>query len=134
MKLWISGETWGDKIDKGFRVALNTIEDTVNKKISTKDYGKGLKSWDYIAIILPKDYHEDYPEIYKYSKRTKETEFRLFIDYKKFKKANQHKKITLMCQSSLRSLKMLPELGLKDCDLEQLKQDFLMVCKEHKWL
>jgi len=78
--------------------------------------------------------HEDYPEIAKYRRKGQEVEYRLRIDLEEFLQADEKGRDHLVCRSLLRSLYMLPEIGVKDCDYSRLIEDFKRVCYENGWL
>jgi hypothetical protein len=121
MRLWMSGEIMGDVSDS-HRILSLLIEGTVNECIRDKDYGHGLKGWAYIAIILDFE-NEGYGEVAKYRKRLKEVEFRLKIDHESFCKGGLVDQVRLMAESLLRSLRMMPEIGVKDVDFDGLTAD-----------
>jgi hypothetical protein len=121
MIIWISGEIMDD-VGDGEMMARKLIEPAINNCIKDKDYGKGLVKWYYIAIIL--DSHgPPYKEITKYYKTKKEVEFRLKIDHEDFLSGNNAKKVWLMSESLLRSIKLMPEIGVKDVGFERLTAD-----------
>jgi hypothetical protein len=62
MELWMSGEVWVDVAD-AHRVARTQIEHEVNKTVGERDYGKGVKQWAFITIMLPPDIEEQYPNV-----------------------------------------------------------------------
>jgi hypothetical protein len=121
MELWISGEIQSD-VDEGFTRAFKLIEPAVNECIGDKDCGGGLKKWYYIAIILGFE-DEDYGEVAKCRKSKKEVEFRLKIDHAAFLAATTAGQVRLMSDSLLRSIKMMPEIGVKDVDFDSLYAD-----------
>src|SRR4030042_1145061 len=121
MELWVSGEIQGDIGDR-YRAARKLVKTAMNSCIKDRDYGEGLKKWYYIAIIL--DFEDEaYGEVAKYSKRKKEVEFRLKIDHDAFLSAHTAGQVRLVSQSLLRSLRMMPEIGVKDVDFDRLTAD-----------
>jgi len=121
MILWTSGEIMDD-VGNEFRCVRNLLENAVNEYISERDYGEGLIEWDYIAIIL--DFEDPtYKEVTKYRKKRREAEFRLKIDHSEFLAADKARKVWLMSESLIRSIKMMPEIGVKDVDFDRLLED-----------
>jgi hypothetical protein len=132
MVLWISGEIMFD-VEETSRLASNEIESYVNDNIKSINYGNELEKWAYIAIMRPTG-DKYYPEFTKYHKRRKVAEFRLKIDYERFKAAGPMEHRQLICQSLLRSIKMFPDIGVKDFDYKRLEEDFSRSAKEKGWL
>lgn len=116
-----------------YRKARNHIEKIVNDTISDRDYGRAVKQWAFISILLPSDI-EGYQEIIKYHKTQKVIEFRLKIDYRSFKDGNEVAHKRLICEALLRSLQMLSESNIKNFDHVQLKDDFLEIARTNQWL
>lgn len=121
MELWMSGEIQNDVYEE-YRLARQSIEHEINNCIGNKVYGKGLKEWAYIAIIRAQD-SEDYNEMAEYSKKKKETEFRLKIDHDSFLNGSPKERLRLLSNSLLRSLKMMPDIGVINVDLIELTKD-----------
>ncbi len=72
MKFWMSGEIMADVGDV-HREARNEVEDHLNMRFASRDYGRGLQKLAFIAIIRPSG-DETYPEIYKYDKTDRTVE------------------------------------------------------------
>lgn len=121
MKLWMSGEIQSD-VGDAYRVARNLVEAEVHNCIKDNDYGEGLKMWSCIPIIRAED-SPLYGEIAKYRKRLKEVEFRLKIDHAAFLSGSTADHVRLISESLLRSLKMMPEIGVTKVDLDRLTKD-----------
>ena len=121
MKIWMSEEIQSDVAD-AYGKARKLVETAVNECIKDNDYGEGLKMWFDIAIVRTED-SPLYGEIAKYRKRLKEVEFRLKIDHAAFPSGNGADHVRLISESLLRSLKMMPEIGVTKVDLEKLTKD-----------
>jgi phage baseplate assembly protein W len=52
MKFWMSGEIMAD-VDDVHREARNEIEDELNARFASRDYGRALQKLAFIAIIRP---------------------------------------------------------------------------------
>ena len=121
MELWMSGEIQGDVGDR-YRTARKLVETAINRCTKGNDFGEGLKKWYYIAIILGFD-DKDYDEVAKYRRKKKEVEFRLKIDHDAFLKGTLVDQVRLMSDSLLRSINMMPEIGVQDVDFGKLYED-----------
>jgi Immunity protein 44 len=86
MKLWMSSEASRD-VATALRKTRNEIEQIVNSSLANRDYGEGVRQWAFIAIVLPTDMHQEYPERLKYRKSDRSVEFRLHIDWTRSKRA-----------------------------------------------
>jgi hypothetical protein len=121
MELWMSAEIH-HTVDAAYTVASRSIETTLNGILGSRDYGEGLREWAWIAIILPEGY-EEYEEVAKYRRKMREVEFRLRIDYSGFLCADAQGHITLIGESLLRSIDMMPGIGVRDVDFDRLRKD-----------
>lgn len=99
MKLWI-GARLEAAIAETFRIVRNEIEDSVNHYIESVDYGEGLQKWDIVINI----FEEKTNERYQYSKKNKDTDFDLSIDYLEFVNASLIEKKILIYDSLLRCI------------------------------
>jgi hypothetical protein len=127
MKLWMSGEIQANAAD-AYRQARKDVENVINDKLSRSDYGSGIQKWIYIAIIREED-SEDYGEIKKYTRRTKEVEFRLKIEHSKFTTAHSTEQKRLLFESLLRSIREMKELRIPDVDFQRLETDVMSIAE-----
>lgn len=121
MELWTSGEIQSD-VGDDYRKIRNQAEQAVNALFSKNDYGSGLNRWVYMAIIKAVE-TDDFKEIQRFNKKKKEVEFRLRIKHKDFLNASYDEKKKLFLESLLRSIQIMPEIGIKDFDFERLSND-----------
>jgi Immunity protein 44 len=133
MELWMSAEVWGD-VDTSLRKVSRHIEEVVNGSLGARDYGEGVRKWALIAILLPPDMQEDYPERFKYHKSDKTLEFRLRIDLKTFRKADESNQKRLVSEALLQSLDILDQKKVPNFDHHKLRADFLEIAKRQHWL
>ena len=133
MKLWMSAEAWGDAAENLMK-ASTQMEDVVNKALSDKSYGGGVRQWAFIAILLPPEMHENYPERFKYHKHRKVVEFRLRIDLEEFEAAGKSGQKRLLCEALLRSLDILDQKKVPDFDHRELRAAFVEIARRHRWL
>jgi len=129
MKFWFSGEVMGD-VSVEFRSAILEIEDALNAKVDTGDYG--IFELTHISIIRDID-HPDYCEVKKYSRLKKEAEFRLKIDYLRFQGADPVTQRKLLIESVIRAIRELPFLKAKGVQCENLERDVASVANERGW-
>ena len=121
MRIWIGGELYHDIDD--FDLSKEIVR-LINDRLKKTSYGSGLKSWDIIPIVLPKRRHVDYPEVAKYDKKSRQCEFRLWIDHAKFKKGTLAEQYRLYCDMLRRSLDYLESWDIAKLDVPQLRVDF----------
>ena len=127
MKLWIGGEIEAD-VEESFRHARRDVQAAINDIISEKVYQVDLGGWDCIAIIRNDDCFD---EICKYSKKTKEMDLRLKLDYKNFKSSSELERKQMLFAMLIRSLSILKEKGaIKD----GLLSDALLAGKSNRWV
>jgi stress-induced morphogen len=129
MKLWISGEIEA-AVGDAFRHAMNSVENTINATIESKNYNLPLDGWDCIAILRD---DEDFEEVTKYSQKKKDMDFRLKVDYQQFKAGPQLQREKLIYQMLERSLSILKDKGLPSEGLDELQSDIKRVASEHGW-
>lgn len=118
MKLWIGGEVEAELADV-FRMARNSVEKKINNIIERQRYEVPFKSWDCIAIIRN---DEDFAEVHKFSRKKRDMDFRLKIDFRLFKEGDESTREQLLFQMLLRSLALLSEKGVHEPDLDRLRK------------
>lgn len=131
MKLWMNGESHVDVYDALFATRKEVVA-LVNQQISKKNYGRGLKSWDIIPIIMPAGSIGDYPEVAEYDPKTRECEFRLHVNFSRFKKGPANIRRKLIFDMLRRSLDYLQKWEVDNFDIVALRQDFETVVAESK--
>ena len=123
MILWMSVEGEAEIADLQ-RPIRNKIEKQINQWLEKYKYtNDNLNTWDVI-IILRDD--KNFDEITKYSKKKKETDFRLVVDYNLFKTSNDNQRVNLILDMLIRSLEILKSKGVTDL---QRVIEFLITCK-----
>lgn len=130
MKLWIGGEVCAEVADS-FRYARIIVEKAVNEAISEKNYAVNFNSWDCIAILRD---DKAFKEITKYSLKKKEMDFRLQIDFDKFRSVSDVRREALIFEMLLRSLALLKEKKGIGEEIDRLAADVKIVAIEHGWL
>lgn len=130
MKLWIGGEISADVAD-AFREARSVVEHTINSVISPTDYGLELESWDCIAIIRDDD---EFTERTRFDRKSRDMDFRLVLDYARFKAAAAREQQSMIVEMLLRSLNVLAEKGLSPTGMARLRKDTESAAKKMGWL
>ena len=135
MKFWWSGEVDGE-VGDSYREACNEIEPAINGIIGPKHYGTQLLEWAFIGIILRPAFATDFPfkEIKKWHRKELCAEFRLKIDYSKFRESNGLGKRHLICLALLRSLRLMSDLHIDKSSIDALSKDFYELAVGNGWL
>jgi len=120
MKLWISGEV-DSYVGDFFRHAMLEVEQMVNGKLLTNNYGNGIAEWDIIFIIT----EEGGKETFKYSKKNRSTDIRMPLDYPLFLNSDIGTRKNLMLEALGRSLDKLSEMSINGVFWQALKSDML---------
>jgi len=131
MELWFSGEISED-VDKPFQSVSNDLERKINKLIGKKSYGEGLSSWDVIALIAGSEWPQT-AEVRKYSKRSKECEYRVRADHAAFLKGPRKAQIRILFQLLRGTVEDLAAKDIRDFDVESLLKDLDLLAKKNKW-
>lgn len=129
MNLWISGEI-DSSVGNAFRETLPLVRSAVRQAISDVDYDIPLESWDCIAIIRNDDH---FNEVTKYSKKKRDMDFRLRIDYKAFYEGDSRQRCKLFCDMLSRSLEKLKQLGVNGPEMDRLSHDFHNAVRLNNW-
>ncbi|WP_426687240.1 Imm44 family immunity protein [Rhodanobacter ginsengiterrae] len=103
MKLWIGAELEADVGDQ-FRNARKSVVDTINSYIDSRNYDLGVENWDCIAIVRDDDC---FPEKFVLNKKSGDMDFRIRIDYLKFKHGDSYEQKRLIFQMLEKSLLVL---------------------------
>lgn len=127
----MSAEFEGD-IDDQIRIASNSVEDEINKKIESKSYDIALKSWDCIIILMKDD--PNFDEVIKYSRKKQDMDFRLKVDYDDFLEASALEQQSLIFNMLNRSLDLLIKKGLPENKVNELRGDVLEIAKINRWV
>jgi len=120
MEIWIGAEFEGD-IDDQLMDAQNFVEDEINLCINGKSYDIELDGWDCIAIVMGDDPFHD--EVVKYSKKKRDMDFRLKINFDAFVKSDALGQQKLFFQMLQRSLDLLIEKGANESGVKALRAD-----------
>jgi hypothetical protein len=118
MKLWISGEV-DSYVGDYFRHTLNEVEQVVNEKLLTNNYGTGISEWDVIFIIT----EEGGEESFKYKKKDRSTDIRMCLDHQLFLNSDIKTRKNLMLEALARSLDNLSEMAIGDVSWQALRSD-----------
>lgn len=120
MEIWISSEMDSD-IAEEFRIANNELEDELKPFLASKQYDLELDSLDCIAILRN---DKEFEEIYIYSKKNRDIDFRLVINYGAFKSASFQRRKQLILEMVLRAVDILSnKKGINESAAKKLKAD-----------
>ncbi|MCK9818255.1 hypothetical protein M1B35_30040 [Pseudomonas sp. MAFF 302046] len=75
-----------------------------------------MDRWSFISIILSGKFVSDYPEVFKFNKKSKVLEFRLKIDHESFKQADESLQISMMLDSIERSIGLMSKFKMVESD------------------
>lgn len=120
-------------IDDKLRLTQNYVENELNAMIAEKNYAIELDSWDCIVILMKED-DPNFEERYFYSKKKRDMDFRLKIDYQKFLDADELGRERLIYQMLERSLDILIKKGISSRGIEELRKDIRSVAIKKQWL
>ncbi|MCK9818259.1 Imm44 family immunity protein [Pseudomonas sp. MAFF 302046] len=115
MKFSMSGEIDAD-IGKGEHVARNKILPILSELVDRLSLEIELERWSFISIILSDKFISDYPEVFRFHKKSKVLEFRLQIDHDEFKHANEQLQISMMLDSIERSVGLMSKFKVIESD------------------
>lgn len=115
MKFSMSGEIDAD-IGWGEHVARNKILPILAELVDEASLEFELERWSFISIILSDKFISDYPEVFKFNKKSKVLEFRLQIDHESFKQADEPLQISMMLDSIERSIGLMSKFKMVESD------------------
>lgn len=122
MKLWIGARLDSDIDDNVFRIIRNEIETLINQYIQNIDYGDDISSWDIVLNV----FLEGGKDLFKFNKKTKETEIELWITHSEFKYGNVSKQYELIYTALLKSIDIMQQKSvIKDFNFDLFKKDIL---------
>lgn len=129
MEIFLSAEIEGPATNKWF--ALQKEFAPLLKSLKAKCYGDMLTNIGIISIILRDQYFEGggYKERRYYSKKNKEADIRIKIDYNKFVRSSPEEARAMYIEHILESISIAGEKAGKGFNLEQLLCDVREVLK-----
>lgn len=123
VRFWMSAEV-DAKVYDDFRVIRAKIEADVKSLVKQHNYGKGLKNWSVLPIVLSTAAKRDvFPEIKKVDLKKRECEFRLHVPLMKFREADMPTKFEMIKEVILRSLQLTEEAGIAPFEFDRLHKD-----------
>jgi Immunity protein 44 len=132
MQVWTSSEAQFD-VDEALTAARKDLERELRSSVASQDFGTGVSKWALIYILLPED-DSNYPEVWRFHKRTSVVEFRLKVDHKSFKESNTIDQRKLLGEAVLRSIELSRKLRIPNFDTENFRLFPLKIsatCEEH---
>lgn len=144
MKVWMSSESSKAVLNEEqltqLNVARNYVRAVLTNKLENKTYDMPLNGWKCITVMMGPT---GFDERIIYSKTKMNMDFRLKIDYEKFKSTDDLGRQKLIFEMMLRSLDLLkikfekvrPKLDQKVYEeLARLKNDAMGIAHEEGWL
>ena len=129
MEIFMSGEI-DSSVSDLFGEVCNEIEQKL-KVLETNDYGTEVESIGIIPIIvnLSPDLEDAgfFKERKLFSKKKKDADYRLRIDYAKFVNADREIKKLLILKNVITCIRLLSEKATKDFDAKRLENDIFML-------
>jgi Immunity protein 44 len=120
MKLWIGARLDSDIDADVFRIVRNDIESSINQNIQNIDYGDGIVSWDIVLNI----FSEGGKDLFKFNKKSKETNIELWIVHSEFKSEDIRKKRELIYNALLKSIDTMQQNStIQDFNFNLFKED-----------
>ncbi|EMN50084.1 hypothetical protein LEP1GSC088_0777 [Leptospira interrogans str. L1207] len=113
MEFFISSEIDGrfsQNVPDKFRRVRKNVGSILKKHFLDKDYGTNIKSIGVIPILIRTDLKEFYKERKLYQKKQNSADYRLYIDFESFEKANDDIATNLLVQNILA---VVQDLGRK---------------------
>lgn len=130
----MSGEV-DASVSEPFREVRNDIQKKL-KVLEKNDYGSEVESLGVIPIVACLTPELENAGFFKerqlFSKKKKDADFRLRINYEKFINADEATKRLLVIKNVIDSVRLLSEKAKKDFDAKRLEADILAVCEVSK--
>lgn len=120
MKVWLGGNV-DYTIADSYRVIRNKIEKKINSLIEHKDYGVDIISLD-ITFVIRDDINQD---VFKFSKKTKESDIEINILLEKFISFSEKEKVEILLNHVVKSLEIIVLKYNLKCPLENFKNDII---------
>lgn len=123
MKIFISGET---SPEIGFFEALRQIMQ-IETFVLKKKYGSGVEFFGIVVMIMTDEHLKvtQFEEFIRYSPKKKEAEARLKTDYDTFKNATLEKKVLLLLENIIRSIRAIAQHIPEGFDAQKFEKDIL---------
>lgn len=131
MKLIIGAEIDGI-VYEIFRPIRAKVQEAFNAIFEEKNYGTGIKNLSFTAIIRSDDALTDYPEVFKYSQKNKQCEYRVSIPLESFLSGNDSSRYTLICNALEKAITHLKNNAI-NLDVDNISYDFEKVRIKQNW-
>jgi hypothetical protein len=129
----MSGEVQAD-IGDAHRVARTEVEAKVNQLLRTNVYGgESIEEWAFLAIIMAVE-DPQFGEVATLHRKRRVAEFRLRIPHADFKVASEAEQRGLLLSCLIRSLQLMPGIGVQDLDTSKLIDDLRALGSKEGWL
>jgi hypothetical protein len=129
MRLWLSGELQND-IALSYTDCARHLRRILRPIVSAAHYGKSVYEWAFIGIVQQRD-TALVREGWQFFKPRGLAEFRLRINHKAFKEADELDRSRLIYVALLRSATIAPLLQMDSFDAELFAHDLIDVGVTH---
>jgi len=136
MKFFITSEM-DEIVANKVRFNRNSVEQKIKELIKEKNYGSGISYWGHIIICCAPEAYEAglFKEIRKYSKKEKEVELRLRIEYEDMLRADKKKVFKLISESILKGVDIAEsEFKINDFDFKSFRSNLLNLFIKQGWM
>ena len=123
MEIFLSGEIEGPASAKW--VELQRECAPLLSKLEDKNYGEDLTSIGIISILMRDEYLANglHPEKRYYSRKRKEADIRMWINYKEFSRSNKEQRKKIYIDHIIESIRVAGKKAGKGFDTELLVKD-----------
>lgn len=130
LEFWVGFIAWKDFTPHGFN--LIGLEDALNTLTLSK-YGNGIKTLKFIPMVLSPENRIHEEEI-EYSRRKRELNIQLKLDYQEVINAGLVGFLPLVGQLLLRAIDESPQQRIKDFNWSAFRQDIENLLSANGWL
>lgn len=124
MDFWMSSEKH-ISVNEAVTAARTAVEPVVAELLKDVELSCGAERWSVISIVMPDERVDDYPEVRRYHKSSKDVELRVQLPFNEFAEAGEIQQINMMLDSLIRSVDLASEiksLKLPEIDACVLKE------------
>jgi len=131
VKFFLSGEIDGtkpqDQIDKKFQTASDYVTEKLTPILEAESYGNEVAELNIIPIIVKLSQEMENAGWFKerklFKRKSNSTDFRLRIDYGEFCNGTDARRIELLVENIIESVRILSQRANKDFDAKRLEFD-----------
>ena len=129
--IWIGTEAFHTIGDKDIQVTV--LQKVLNKHLSLKDYGIGIKELRFIAVAMPKD-DTLHPDDTRYASRLHRLSLWRNLDYEQAIDASEEGFLQMVALAFLKAIGEIPSLGINRFNSDAFYKDAAQALKEEGYL